>query len=124
MAAGFLNITMWLQINVWVTGHSLGCATASLVYARFLAREHEIGAHSDLRDAYIFAAPIVSDRESVEGDHAQHLTCHAHLTSVRTVFNSKMFTNPDRPKTMWRVTSNGDFGEPLFSLVAYFLVQT
>ena len=32
-------------------------------------REKEIGTQSDLRDAYLFAAPIVSDRESVEGEH-------------------------------------------------------
>ena len=31
-------------------------------------REQEISLHSDLHDAHTPAAPIVSDRESVEGD--------------------------------------------------------
>ena len=31
-------------------------------------REKDLGEHSVLRDAYLYAAPIVSDRESVEGD--------------------------------------------------------
>lgn len=26
----------------------------------------------------------------------------------RTVFNERMFKDPKRPKTMWRITSNGD----------------
>ena len=41
-------------------------------------REMEIGEQSDLRDAYLFAAPILSDRDSVEGNRPRHL--HAHWT--------------------------------------------
>jgi hypothetical protein len=78
------------EINVWVTGHSLGCATASLVYSRFLMRSKDIGKKSVLRDAYLFAAPIVADRPSID------------------VFNAKMSEDSDRPKTMWRITSNRD----------------
>jgi hypothetical protein len=53
-------------VNVWFTGHSLGCATASLVYSRFLMRHKDMGIRSVLRDAYLFAAPIVCDRDTVE----------------------------------------------------------
>jgi len=53
-------------------------------------RHKEMGKKSLLRDAYLFAAPIVSDRQSVE------------------VFNAKMTADRKRPKTMWRITSNGD----------------
>lgn len=26
------------------------------------------------------------------------------------VFNAKMMDDPEKPRTMWRITSNGDFG--------------
>lgn len=50
-----------------------------------------MGKHSVLRDAYLYACPILSDRETVD------------------VFNAKMMEDRKRPKTMWRITSNGDF---------------
>jgi len=78
------------KINVWFTGHSLGCATASLVYSRFLMRHKDMGKRSVLRDAYLFASPIICDPKSVQ------------------VFNAKMAEDKKRPKTMWRITSNGD----------------
>ncbi|KAF9511085.1 hypothetical protein BS47DRAFT_1347099, partial [Hydnum rufescens UP504] len=78
------------KVNVWFTGHSLRCATASLIYARMLMKPEEIGDHAVLRDAYLFAAPIVCDSDSVKA------------------FNDKMFADtPER--TMWRITSNDDF---------------
>jgi len=36
-------------------------------------REGDLGENSVLRDAYLYAAPIVSDRESVEGDTPRYL---------------------------------------------------
>ncbi|KAF8308288.1 alpha/beta-hydrolase [Clavulina sp. PMI_390] len=78
------------KINIWFTGHSLGCATASLVYSRMLMRPKDLGEKSVLRDAYMFAAPILADRDSVDA------------------FNSKMLENPKEPRTMWRITSNWD----------------
>lgn len=56
------------KVNVWFTGHSLGCATATLVYSRFLMRDKELGKKTELRNAYLFAAPIVCDPASVEGE--------------------------------------------------------
>lgn len=55
------------QINVWFTGHSLGCATASLVYCRHLMRPKDLGKKAILRDSYLFACPILTDRETVDG---------------------------------------------------------
>jgi hypothetical protein len=78
------------KINVWFTGHSLGCATASLAYSRLLMHEKDIGKKAVLRDAYLFAAPILTDRPSVD------------------VFNNKMIEKKKEIKTMWRITSNGD----------------
>ncbi|KAF8305567.1 alpha/beta-hydrolase [Clavulina sp. PMI_390] len=79
------------KVNVWFTGHSLGCAIASLVYSRMLMEDDQLGQTAVLRDAYLFAAPVTTDRASVEA------------------FNKKMKEVPDQVKTMWRVTSNGDF---------------
>jgi len=50
----------------------------------------DMGKNTDLRDAYLFAAPIVCDQDSVR------------------VFNKRIFEDPKRPKTMWRITSHGD----------------
>lgn len=60
-------INMVFQINVWTTGHSLGCATATLAYSGFLFNPKDIGKKTVLRDAYLFAAPITVDRPSVGG---------------------------------------------------------
>ncbi|KAF8310018.1 alpha/beta-hydrolase [Clavulina sp. PMI_390] len=84
------NLGADAKINVWFTGHSLGCAVASLVYSRMLMHDEDLGKTAILRDAYIFAAPITTDRTSVD------------------VFNQKMKNKPDQLKTMWRITSNGD----------------
>ncbi|KAF9517145.1 hypothetical protein BS47DRAFT_1483567 [Hydnum rufescens UP504] len=79
------------QINVWFTGHSLGCATATLIYSRMLMNPKEVGDNGILRDAYLFAAPIVGDPQSV------------------TAFNDRIFKKDDLKRTMWRITSNDDF---------------
>ena len=55
------------QVNVWTTGHSLGCALASLVYARQINEPRDLGKSVMVRDAYLFAAPILCDVDSVNG---------------------------------------------------------
>jgi Lipase (class 3) len=55
------------QINVWTTGHSLGCSLASLVYARQINEPRDLGRNVMVRDAYLFAAPILCDVDSVNG---------------------------------------------------------
>jgi hypothetical protein len=54
-------------VNVWFTGHSLGCAIASLGYARALTAPEDFGRMAKLRDAYLFAAPVVCDAASAHG---------------------------------------------------------
>jgi len=78
------------QINVWTTGHSLGCALASLVYAKQINEPHGLGANVVVRDAYLFAAPILCDVDSVNA------------------FNNRMNYDPDHPRTMWRITNGLD----------------
>jgi Lipase (class 3) len=46
------------KIHVWFTGHSLGTAIASLAYSKALLSK-DIGSSALLRDAYLFATPIV-----------------------------------------------------------------
>ncbi|KAF8324758.1 uncharacterized protein EI90DRAFT_3019392 [Cantharellus anzutake] len=79
------------KINVWFTGHSLGCALATLVYARALNSPSDFeGSPIIIRDAYLFAAPVCGDRE----------------TSLR--FNQIIKQPGEHLKTMWRVTNDGD----------------
>ncbi|EJD51153.1 alpha/beta-hydrolase [Auricularia subglabra TFB-10046 SS5] len=82
------------QINVWTTGHSLGCALASLVYARQINEPGDFGRSVVIRDAYLFAAPILCDIHSV---HAFNNRTH-HASS----------THGHHPRTMWRVTNGKD----------------
>jgi hypothetical protein len=49
------------KIHVWYTGHSLGTAIASLAYSTALLSK-DIGSNALLRDAYLFATPIVVRR--------------------------------------------------------------
>ena len=49
------------------TGHSLGCAMASLAYSRAILFPEDFGPSVRVRDAYIFAAPVVCDVVSVQG---------------------------------------------------------
>jgi len=49
----------------WSTGHSLGCALGSLVYARQINEPGDFGRSVVIRDAYLFAAPILCDIQSV-----------------------------------------------------------
>ncbi|KAH8113125.1 alpha/beta-hydrolase [Phellopilus nigrolimitatus] len=77
-------------INVWITGHSLGCALASLVYSRLINEPRECGEDTVIRDAYLFAAPVVCDVESANA------------------FNNRMNHFTECPRTMWRVTNGKD----------------
>lgn len=43
-------------IPLWVTGHSLGSALASLIYARYLRMPSDLGKQIQLRDCYTFGS--------------------------------------------------------------------
>jgi len=77
------------EINVYFTGHSLGCALSTLAYAGMIG-DTALDPRIRIRDAYLFAAPIVCD-----------------MTSVRA-FNQDMVHNLNRPKTMWRIVNRND----------------
>jgi len=82
------NLPTGTKINVWFTGHSLGTALASLVYARAINEPHDFGEDVVLRDAYLFATPVIADVQSVRAFHNR--------------------LNHDPRRMMWRVTNGLD----------------
>ncbi|KAG8748706.1 hypothetical protein FRC10_000097 [Ceratobasidium sp. 414] len=77
------------SINVYFTGHSLGCATSSLAYARAVAMQNtDYKSNVRIRDAYLFAAPVVGD------------------VKTRDAFNQMM--GAGFPRSMWRLTNGPD----------------
>ena len=76
------------KINVWFTGHSLGTAIASLVYARAVNEPRDFGPNVVIRDAFMYAAPILCD---VQSAHA---------------FHNRMYH--DERRTLWRITNSYD----------------
>ncbi|GAA5968429.1 hypothetical protein JCM11641_007633 [Rhodosporidiobolus odoratus] len=79
-----------LRIPVWVAGHSLGSALASLCYARLLRSPQDLGPDLELRDCYSFGTPRLGD-----GDFA-------------TAFEQTLVTPLDRPNILWRVANSSD----------------
>ncbi|EJD51180.1 hypothetical protein AURDEDRAFT_159588 [Auricularia subglabra TFB-10046 SS5] len=77
------------KINVWTTGHSLGCSLASLVYARQINEPTDFPPSVVIRDAYLFASPVLCD-----------------VTSVNA-FDNRM-RHHSRPRTMWRICNGKD----------------
>lgn len=49
------------KIPLWVTGHSLGAALASILYTRFLFEQGDLGKHIELRDAFVYGCPRLGD---------------------------------------------------------------
>ncbi|GAA6052174.1 hypothetical protein JCM3770_001255 [Rhodotorula araucariae] len=78
------------KIPLWVAGHSLGSALASLCYARFLRSESDVGPDLDLRDCYVYGTPRLGD-----GDFA-------------SAFEQTLVTPLDRKNILWRVRNNLD----------------
>ncbi|CCA68255.1 hypothetical protein PIIN_02120 [Serendipita indica DSM 11827] len=76
------------KINLWLTGHSLGTAVASLVYARALNEPRDFGPRVVLRDAFMFGTPIICD---VPSAHA---------------FHNRLYH--DERRTLWRITNAYD----------------
>ncbi|KIM22347.1 hypothetical protein M408DRAFT_323826 [Serendipita vermifera MAFF 305830] len=76
------------KINVWFTGHSLGTAIASLVYARAVNEPRDFGPNVVIRDAFMYAAPILCDVQSAQA------------------FHNRMYH--DERRTLWRITNSYD----------------
>ncbi|CAG8660756.1 6435_t:CDS:2, partial [Paraglomus occultum] len=51
------------SINIWVTGHSLGSALASLFYARLMRSPADLPDDCILRDAYVFGTPCIGNED-------------------------------------------------------------
>ena len=85
------------HVNLYVTGHSLGAALASVFYSRAIASPKDFGLNEDggkqviVRDAYCFGTPIVGDPDCI------------------SAFNQSIHDrNLDHPKSLWRVTNRRD----------------
>ncbi|GAA5832008.1 hypothetical protein JCM11251_002783 [Rhodosporidiobolus azoricus] len=77
-------------IPLWVAGHSLGSALASLCYARMLRQPQDLGEDLVLKDCYSFGTPRLGD-----GNFA-------------TAFESNLISTLDRPNILWRVGNHSD----------------
>ncbi|KAG0747606.1 hypothetical protein G6F57_002919 [Rhizopus arrhizus] len=77
-------------IQLWVTGHSLGAAMGSLLFARWLKCPGDIEPYCTLRDCYMFGTPAVGD-----SDFASEFASYSNLPLNRT-------------STLWRVINKSD----------------
>ncbi|GAA5839301.1 hypothetical protein JCM5353_004132 [Sporobolomyces roseus] len=78
------------NIPLWVAGHSLGSALASLCYARFLRSPQDLGNDLILKDCYSFGTPRLGDGDFV------------------SAFEESIVTPRDRPNILWRVQNHLD----------------
>ncbi|KAL0092105.1 Alpha/Beta hydrolase protein [Phycomyces blakesleeanus] len=85
------NLQITTPIQVWITGHSLGAAMSSLLFARFLKCPEDLPATlCTLRDCYVIGAPAVGDSEFAS--------------------NFASFSNNpvSRSSTLWRIINQTD----------------
>ncbi|GAA5870457.1 hypothetical protein JCM8547_004037 [Rhodosporidiobolus lusitaniae] len=79
-----------LKIPLWVTGHSLGSALASLTYARFLHSPEDLGETLELKDSYVYGTPRLGDG------------------SFAAAFEADLINPIGRTNILWRVANNAD----------------
>ncbi|RUP48002.1 Alpha/Beta hydrolase protein [Jimgerdemannia flammicorona] len=78
-------------VNIWVTGHSLGAALATALYARFLKSPRDLDPNMCvLRSGYLFGTPAIGD-----SDFAAH-------------FASDSNAPYDAQTTLWRIVNGSD----------------
>ncbi|CAG8562656.1 3615_t:CDS:2 [Acaulospora colombiana] len=78
------------RVNVWITGHSLGGALASVFFARCLKSPEDLGPNCILRDGYMFGCPAIGNSK---------------FASMFSSYSNQPF---DRPSTLWRVVNDTD----------------
>ncbi|KAL0074819.1 Alpha/Beta hydrolase protein [Phycomyces blakesleeanus] len=77
-------------IQVWITGHSLGAAMSSLLFARWLKCPEDLTSRCVLRDAYVIGTPAVGDN-----DFASYFSSFSNHPVSRT-------------STLWRIINKHD----------------
>ncbi|SGY77350.1 BQ5605_C005g03613 [Microbotryum silenes-dioicae] len=77
-------------VPLFVTGHSLGSALASLLYTRLLRVPCDLGKGIVLRDCYLYGTPRLGDAQ------------------FAAKFEESTITPINRPNIMWRVKNNRD----------------
>lgn len=97
----FSNHESWMLTLHIVSGHSLGCAMATLAYTRALLGLDGLHPRVELCDAYLYGAPVVCDMASAK------------------VFNDFMAHRQSATgnvRTVWRVTNVSALPVPRFVL--------
>ncbi|KAI8066344.1 Alpha/Beta hydrolase protein [Gongronella butleri] len=79
-----------VNVQVWVTGHSLGGALSTMLFARWLKSPNDFRAGLTLRDCYALGSPAVGD-----ATFASEFASHSHLSITRK-------------SSMWRVINQYD----------------
>ncbi|KAI8340982.1 Alpha/Beta hydrolase protein [Choanephora cucurbitarum] len=77
-------------IQLWITGHSLGAALSSLLFARWLKCPEDLSHRLVMRDCYIIGTPAVGD-----SDFASTFSSHTNLPITRS-------------STLWRIINKND----------------
>lgn len=94
------------KINVWFTGHSLGCALATLAYTRIISTPSDVAGYPIvIRDCYLFAAPVAADRACAVKFNEAIATLSA-SSSPSSVTRAP--AGHSHARTMWRVRNAGD----------------
>jgi hypothetical protein len=91
----------------WFTGHSLGAAIGSLHYAKMLNDITFLNPRVEIRDGYMFGAPVLCDVRSKQG--LSSISDSIDMCSLLTsspVFESLCAHNPT--KALWRITNAAD----------------
>ncbi|KAI8066350.1 Alpha/Beta hydrolase protein [Gongronella butleri] len=78
------------NVQVWVTGHSLGAAMSCLLFARWLKSPNDLRNGLTLRDCYVIGTPAVGD-----ATFAAEFASHSHLSITRNC-------------SLWRVVNQYD----------------
>jgi hypothetical protein len=93
-------------INVWFTGHSLGCALATLAYTRIVSTPSDLAGYPIvIRDCYLFAAPVTADRTSAVKFNN---TLAAFSASPSSSLATSAPAGHAHARTMWRVRNACD----------------
>ncbi|KAF7722571.1 hypothetical protein EC973_002961 [Apophysomyces ossiformis] len=78
------------KVKLWITGHSLGAALSTLLFARLLKHGKDDLEHCELQDCYTFGSPAVGDND------------------FASMFASLHQSYDNNKPTMWRVINNKD----------------